>query len=195
MRILVDVAQQKKKHDLKHNCMRNAGVDLEIVPLPVGDYILENETISDVLRRKQVRGISVKKMDLLGSYKVSVDTKRDIQEAIGNICGKQHARFRDEVILAKNNGIKLYILVENEDNVSSLADLYRWENPRAKMQKWVTTPSGQRRKVRVSENATKGETLAKAMETMEDKYGCVFVFCRPEETGRKIMELLQNKEA
>lgn len=195
MKILIDTGQKENMHDLKHKYLKELGIELEVVPLPVGDYILVNDAVDDVLKRKNARGIKVKKMDLLGSYKVSVDTKRDIQEIVGNICGNQHDRFRDEVLLAKNNGIKLYILVENEDGVSCLSDLYRWENPRAKMQKWITTASGRRRKVPVSEKATKGETLAKAMKTMEDKYGCVFVFCRPEETGERILELLQMKEA
>ena len=192
MKILIDSGQKEERHDLKHKCLKELGIELEVVPLPVGDYILVNDAVDDVLKRKNARGIKVKKMDLLGSYKVSVDTKRDIQEIIGNICGNQHDRFRDEVLLAKNNGIKLYILVENEDGVSCLSDLYRWENPRAKMQKWITTASGRRRKIPVSEKATKGETLAKAMKTMEDKYGCVFVFCRPEETGERILELLKR---
>ena len=117
MKILVDTGQQKKKHDLKHACMERLGAELNVVPLPVGDYVLVDENVEDVLSRKKNRGIDVKKLDLLGSYKVSVDTKRDIQEAIGNICGSQHDRFRDEVILAQRNQIKLYILVENSDTL------------------------------------------------------------------------------
>lgn len=192
MRILVDKGQKKKKHDQKHSYMERLGAELIEVPLPAGDYIAENEKVADVIRRKNARGIPIKKMDLLGTYSVSVDTKRDIQEAIGNICGKQHDRFRDELILAQNNGIRLYVLVENEDSVSSLSDLHRWENPRAKIQKWVTTPSGQRRKVLLSPDATRGETLAKAMKTMEAKYGVTFCFCHPDETGKKILELLEE---
>ena len=40
MKILVDTGQQKKKHDLKHECMEKLGAELQIVPLPVGDYVL-----------------------------------------------------------------------------------------------------------------------------------------------------------
>lgn len=192
MRVLVDKGQKKKKHDLKHSHMERLGAELIEVPLPAGDYIAENEKVADVIRRKNARKIPIKKMDLLGTYDVSVDTKRDIQEAIGNICGKQHDRFRDELILAQNNGIRLYVLVENEDSVSCLFDLYRWENPRARVQKWITTPSGERRKIPVSKNPTTGETLAKAMKTMEAKYGVTFCFCHPDETGKKILELLEE---
>ena len=190
MKILVDTGQQKKKHDLKHECMEKLGAELQIVPLPVGDYVLVSGDVEDVLNRKKNRGIDVKKMDLLGSYKVSVDTKRDIQEAIGNICGPQHDRFRDEVILAQRNQIKLYILIENTDGVSTLDDLDTWENPRKKMKKWVSVADGGRKRVPVIQNATKGVSLAKAMRTMQEKYGVTFLFCKPEETGAKILELL-----
>ncbi len=190
MKILVDTGQQKKKHDLKHECMEKLGAELQIVPLPVGDYVLVSGDVEDVLNRKKNRGIDIKKMDLLGSYKVSVDTKRDIQEAIGNICGPQHDRFRDEVILAQRNQIKLYILIENTDGVSTLDDLDTWENPRKKMKKWVSVADGGRKRVPVSQNATKGVSLAKAMRTMQEKYGVTFLFCKPEEAGAKILELL-----
>lgn len=190
MKILVDTGQQKKKHDLKHECMEKLGAELQIVPLPVGDYVLVSGDVEDVLNRKKNRGIDVKKMDLLGSYKVSVDTKRDIQEAIGNICGPQHDRFRDEVILAQRNQIKLYILIENTDGVSTLDDLDTWENPRKKMKKWVSVADGGCKRVPVSQNATKGVSLAKAMRTMQEKYGVTFLFCKPEEAGAKILELL-----
>lgn len=190
MKILVDTGQQKKKHDLKHECMEKLGAELQIVPLPVGDYVLVSGDVEDVVNRKKNRGIDVKKMDLLGSYKVSVDTKRDIQEAIGNICGPQHDRFRDEVILAQRNQIKLYILIENTDGVSTLDDLDTWENPRKKMKKWVSVADGGRKRVPVSQNATKGVSLAKAMRTMQEKYGVTFLFCKPEEAGAKILELL-----
>lgn len=194
MKILVDTGQQKKKHDLKHACMERLGAELNVVPLPVGDYVLVDEKVEDVLNRKKHRGIDVKKLDLLGSYKVSVDTKRDIAEIIGNICGPQHDRFRDEVILAQRNQIKLYVLVENADGVSTLADLNRWENPRTKMKKWIRGADGSRKQVAVSPNATKGSTLAKAMRTMQEEYGVQFLFCRPEETGRKILDLLGAME-
>ena len=194
MKILVDTGQPKKKHDLKHACMERLGAELNVVPLPVGDYVLVDEIVEDVLSRKKNRGIDVKKLDLLGSYKVSVDTKRDIQEAIGNICGSQHDRFRDEVILAQRNQIKLYILVENSDGVSKLDDLDGWENPRAKMKKWIREADGSRKQGFVSPKATKGTSLAKAMRTMQEEYGVQFLFCRPEETGRKILDLLGAME-
>lgn len=188
--IVEDRGQQARKHEIKHRWFSENNINLLNMPLPVGDYILLTDTVEDVIKRKEKRGIPVKKMDFLGSYKICVDTKKDIQEIISDICGKQHERFRDECILAKNNGICLYILIENEDGIKCIDDLLLWDNPRAKMQKWVTTPSGQRRKVLKYPKATSGETLSKAMLTMEEKYDAKFLFCTPEEAGERILELL-----
>lgn len=188
--IIEDKGQQAKKHELKHQWFMDNKIDFIQAPLPVGDYILRNDVVTDVIKRKEKRGIPVKKMDFLGTYKICVDSKFSIQEIVSNICGKQHARFRDECILAKNNGIQLYVLVENADGVTSIDDLKSWENPRTKIQRWVTTPSGQKRKILKYPDATKGETLAKAMWTMEEKYGVKFLFCTPDEAGKRIIELL-----
>lgn len=192
MKLIEDKAQQVKKHILKNQYWKSHGVEVERLPLPCGDYILVNERVQDVIDRKTKRGVEIKKMDFLGTYTVAVDTKKDIQELIGDICGKAHERFRDECILAQNNGIKLYILVENEEEtfakgkvtnktVRSIADLYKWVNKRAFIWK-----NGKQ----VYPNATKGSTLAKACETMTAKYGVEFLFCQKNESGEKVIELL-----
>ena len=191
--IVEDKGQQDKKHETKHRWFDSHDIELLRAPLPVGDYILYTDVVADVIKRKMNRNIDVKKMDFLGSYKVSVDTKRDMQEIVGNICGKQHARFRDECILAQNNGIKLYVLIENTDGVKSIDDVFRWKNPRLhrynkiaymhNMGKWLNVALPKAK-------PTSGETLAKAMLTMQLKYGVEFLFCRPEDAGEKILELL-----
>ena len=45
------------------------------MPLPCGDYIIADDKVMDVINRKKERGIPVKKMDFLGTYNVTVDTK------------------------------------------------------------------------------------------------------------------------
>ena len=192
--IVEDKGQQAGKHENKHRWFESHDVELLQAPLPVGDYILYTDAVEDVIRRKAKRGVDLKKLDFLGSYKVCVDTKRDMQEIVGNICGKQHERFRDECILAKNNGVQLYVLVENEDNICCVTDVFFWENPRLKIRKWITMPSGQRRKILKYPDATKGETLSKAMTTMQDKYGVKFLFCHPDEAGERILQLLTAQE-
>lgn len=188
--IVEDKGQQAGKHENKHQWFDSHDVELLQAPLPVGDYILYTETVADVIRRKTKRGVDLKKLDFLGSYKVCVDTKKDMQEIVGNICGKQHERFRDECILANNNGIRLYVLVENTDGIQNIDDVSIWENPRAKILKWITTPSGQHMKVIRYPDATKGEILAKCMRTMQERYGVKFLFCHPDEAGEHILQLL-----
>lgn len=194
MIVIEDKAQQEGKHRLKHDYWDKTDICWQRFPLPVGDYILANEQVLDVIGRKQKRDIEVKKMDFLGTYKQSVDTKKDMQEIVGNICGQQHERFRDECILAQNNGIKLYVLIENTDGIRKLEDVFKWQNPRMhrynkiaymhRLGKWQNIPLPKAA-------PTNGQTLAKAMLTMQAKYGVEFHFCRPEEAGKRILELLE----
>ena len=195
MILISDKAQQKGKHLIKENWWRNNGIEVLYHPLPVGDYIIANDKVMDVINRKAARGIETKKMDFLGTYSVVCDTKKDIQELIGDICGKQHARFRDEAILAQNNGIKLYILVENKDGVNETRDLFKWQNPRMhrynkilymhKLGRWSNIPEPKA-------PPTGGVTLAKACLTMNLKYGVEFEFCTPNEAGKRVIELLEK---
>ena len=193
MLIIEDKGQQVGKHEMKHRWFDCHEVEILQAPLPVGDYVLANDKVLDVIQRKTRRNLELKKMDFLGSYKIAVDTKRDMQEIAGNICGRQHARFRDECILALNNGIRLYILVENEDEIRSLADVSDWQNPRLKRYEDVRHMHsiGRWQSIALPKaKPTSGETLMKAMQTMREKYGVEFLFCRPEEAGKKIVELL-----
>lgn len=167
--LLIDTRQQDKKHIKKDKYFEKIGIPTLRTKLPCGDY------------------------SLMQDMSVVVDTKRDIQEIIGNVCGKEHDRFRREMQLAQDNGIKMYVLIEDDGGyvdrkqtifnkpVTCIADLYNWRNPRAFIfqggkQKYPT--------------ATKGQTLAKALHTMEEKYGCTFVFCKSNDAGAKVLELL-----
>lgn len=193
MKIIEDKANKESQHEIKNRWWQINGIEVERYPLPVGDYILVTDKVQDVIDRKTKRGVDIKKMDFMGSYKVCVDTKKDIQELIGDICGKQHERFRDECMLAQNNGIKLYILVENtpliinerkgiySPFIDSLDNLNKFVNPRLFI--W-------RNGKQLYPTATKGITLKKACITMQNKYGVEFLFCRPGDSAQKIIELL-----
>lgn len=196
IKLIEDKGQVEKKHITKNQYWLKNGIAVQRYPLAVGDYILVNDKVQNVLDRKAKRGVEPKKMDFLGTYDICVDTKKDIQELIGDICGKQHERFRDECILAQNNGIQLIILVENEFEwiskakdiynkpVSSLDELFTWKNKRAFM--W-------RNGKQLYPNATKGATLARACLTMSKKYGVRFEFCTKAEAGAKVIELLKGE--
>jgi ribosome-associated protein len=197
MTIVEDMAQKEGKHIAKHEYWKKEGVEIKRLPLPVGDYVIYNDKVEEVVIRKEGRNIPVKKLDLLGTYSVTVDSKYGIEELCADICGPQHERFRDECILAQNNGIRLIILVENEGgpvckqkpnivnkDVNEVRDLAHWINPRL----FVRTRYGQK-----YPNAVRGLQLMKAVITMNLKYGVEFAFCRPGEAGKKILELLRQK--
>ena len=213
MILISDKGQQKGKHTTKEIYWQKQGIEVLTMPLPCGDYIIANEKVMDVINRKNERGIPVKKMDFLGTYDVTVDTKKDIHELVGDICGKQHARFRDECILAQNNGIKLYVLVQNagglikgtkdiyNPTIRNLDDLHRWRNPRLFEMKrtneiiryYRSSGNPIYKRVQKYPAATRGETLMKACMTMQKKYGVEFIFCSNSEQGTKVIELLQQE--
>lgn len=182
MTIIEDTNNKPGKHDMKNAYFQSHGVEVLRQRLPVGDYILVNSKVQNVLDRKSKRGIPVKMMDLLGTYDIAVDSKNSIQELCGDICGKSHDRFRDECILAANNGIKLIVLVENEDGITQLSELHKWVNPRL----FIRMRGGGQK----YPNATRGVSLMKACYTMMQKYGTVFIFCRPDQAGETISKIL-----
>lgn len=169
MIILEDSRQQHGKHNLKNKYFAEHGIEVRRTKLYVGDYTLP------------------------ANQSICIDTKKDIQELIGDICGKSHVRFREECIRAQEADVKLIILVENEAGyvdrkqtiynkvVCSVDDLFSWVNPRLFIWK------GGKQKY---PTATKGSVLAKCCSTMQEKYGVTFLFCRPEEAGEYIVHLL-----
>ena len=184
--ILEDMNNKPGKHETKHRIWEYNGIEIVRQRLPVGDYVLINDKMQDVFNRKEKRGIPVKMMDLLGTYGIAVDSKKDIQELVGDVCGKAHDRFRDECILAMNNGIKLYIVVENEDGITDLSELHRWVNPRL----WIRRGGKQ-----LYPTATRGVTLMKCCFTMQKKYSPLeFVFCAPGASPMVILDLLRGGE-
>lgn len=211
MTILEDEGQKQGFHYTKHSMWDYMGVEVVRMPLPVGDYVLLDERTKDVIDRKKKRNMKPKKMDFLGTYDVCVDTKYDILELVNDICGKQHERFRDECILAQNNGIKLFVLVENRGElipetkdifnptIKRLEDLHRWKNPRLFLMKRSSEVAYYKngkpvyKRVQRYPNATRGETLQKACMTMEKKYGVKFLFCRPDEAAEMVISLLTGK--
>ena len=113
-----------------------------------------------------------------------VDRKQNLIEVVSNVT-HDHNRFRNEMLRAQQNGIKIIFLVEHGDGVESLEDVIFWENPRLHKTRRV---NGQL--TEYITNATTGETLYKILRTIMRKYGCEFRFCTKEETGRKIVEIL-----
>ncbi len=107
---------------------------------------------------------------------ISVDTKENMQEIAANLVG-DHARFRQECLKAQEAGCHLYILVETEwENINSIDDVHLWYNSR----------------LIYSSKAVTGERLEKTMKTMQKKYGVRFMFCRPWESAKTIIRILNG---
>lgn len=149
MTIIEDTRQQKGKHALKLSHFEQNGIKVVRSKLPIGDYA------------------NIKDLSTI------VDTKKDIQEIIGNVI-QDHKRFVEECKLATESEIQLIILVENTNGVACINDLYGWYNWRLKK----------------SPKATTGRQLAKILTSMEYRYGVKFEFCHPNEAGAKVIELL-----
>lgn len=152
MVIIEDTRQQSGKHDIKHNWFVTHDISLVRSKLPFGDYA--------------------------PVPKISIDTKRDMDEIAGNICGKEHKRFINECKAARDAGCKLIILVENDLGISDVSQVHTWENPRSVY----------------SDGCIQGPRLQKAMETIQERYGVTFMFCSPEESAQRITELLNEQQ-
>ena len=108
---------------------------------------------------------------------ISIYTKENMDEIAMNICGSEHKRFINECKAAKAAGCSLVILVENTLGITDISQVHKWINPR----------------VVYSSKCVQGPRLQKAMETISERYGVRFLFCRPEDAGRIITEILDGK--
>lgn len=154
MIIQEDTRQKKDKHDVKHAYFQKAGIELLRCKLPFGDYAPVPP--------------------------VSIDTKENMEEIAGNICGgkAEHQRFIRECKAARDAGCQLIILVENTAGITRLSQVHTWKNPRSCY----------------SPNCVQGPRLQKAMETITDRYGVKFLFCAPSDAGKIIQEAIEKYE-
>lgn len=148
---LEDTRQQAGKHEVKHEWWADRGITLVRSKLAFGDYCRPPE--------------------------VAVDTKASIAELAMDI-DREHARFRRELIGARDAGVRLYVLVENDAGVTDLSSLALWTEPDAdfRLRKCI-----------------EGKRLAKACRTMSDRYGVMFLFCAPEDAARIVTEILEGR--
>lgn len=110
---------------------------------------------------------------LVHDQSLCIDRKHNLGEVCGNLC-QQHKRFKAEIERAAKLGIKLIFLVEHGGKIKTLEDVQAWKNPRLK-----TSPC-----------ALSGEGLYRRMLTIQNKYGVEWRFCRKQDTGKRICEIL-----
>lgn len=102
-----------------------------------------------------------------------IDRKQNLLELASNVIEK---RFHEELKRAHDHGIKIIFLIEHGRDINDLVDVLFWENPR----------------IKESPKCISGEHLFKCMTTMSDKYGVEWQFCKKSETGKRIIEILEE---
>ena len=174
MIILEDTRQQAEKHKLKHLWFKRNGIEVRRTKLYCGDYTLPTDQT------------------------VCIDTKKGMQEIYGDLVS-QHNRFKAEADRAYESGIRLIILIE-DDNVKDLEGVKNWRNPRyiryCKIKnahehgKMLNVPLAKKPPVN-------NVTLLKIMSTFGKEHHVEWAFCKPKDAGRRIIELLggQNEDA
>ena len=110
---------------------------------------------------------------LLENPMLTIDRKKSLQELCQNVV-QDHKRFTAELQRAKDVGVHVIVLVEHSSNIKTLSDVQHWVNPRLK----------------VSPLAVSGERLYKILLAISKKYNVDFQFCTKQETGKRIIELL-----
>lgn len=111
-----------------------------------------------------------------GKNEISVDRKQTLLEVCSNLC-QDHDRFIRECERAKEDGTHLVVLVEHGGKIKSIDDVAQWVNPRLKF----------------SPYAVSGRRLMRMMKTTAARHGIEWQFCRKDQTGRKIIEILSRE--
>jgi len=167
--IIEDTRNQPGKHKNIYAFCESNGVRIVRSKLTVGDYSLPtNQT-------------------------VCVDTKYGLQEVYGNLV-QDHDRFRRECVLAQELGIRLIVLVE-QDGIDGVYDVFLWKNPRYERYMFLKHghEAGRFLGTKLPKQAPiDSARLQTMMETMSQKYGVEWQFCRKSETGLRICEILMG---
>ena len=132
--------------------------------------------ISSYLYRHKIP-YTVRKLDV-GDYmleggSVTVDRKQGLEEVSRNLLNPaDKKRFWNEVRLAHRMGIKLVVLVEDSTHQSK-ESIRGWKS---------------------SYSPANGAALLRQMERLKRSYGVLFYFCHKRSTGRRIVQLLSEKD-
>jgi len=164
--IQVDSRENKNEHVL--NQLKELGCNFVNSKLYVGDYTL------------------------LHKQDICIDRKASLLELANNICNSDnHQAFKNELMRAKESNIKLYILIEDE-YIYNLDGVKYFKCPTYKSTQYKTVDGARvlAHKKGDKRSQVNFETLGKAMKTMEEKYGCEFLFAKKKDFGKKILWLL-----
>ena len=119
-----------------------------------------------------------KKLDI-GDYMMDgqpgliVDRKQSLQEIATNLLSPDKRRFYNEVRKAHDDGVRLVILCEHGGEIRTFNDIRNWKNKYGQ----VT-----------------GRKLQDAVFSLEMAYHVPVLFCDKRSTGRRIIEILTEKD-
>ena len=130
----------------------------------------------------------------LDNPRLVIDRKKDLQEICGNVT-QQHERFQMELIRAREAGINIVILCEHGHGIECLEDIFFWDNPRRKDHMYRNV-NGKPKRIYLPphKRATSGHQLYRSLSTIQERYNVTFEFCKPSETGQRIVEILSKGE-
>ena len=166
--LYVDTRQQAGKHEAKERWWAEHGVPTMRTTLPFGDYARDGSN-------------------------VSIDTKRSVDEIAQNV-GREHDRFCRELKKARDEGWRLVVLIEDGRYIDRRR-LSTWTNthcvkcPR-KYKQWCEPKRPGKCFRHGTRKPVQGPSLLKTLNTMEQRYGVFFEFCKPQDTARRVCELL-----
>lgn len=169
MTILEDSRNKPQKHkNIQAFCAAN-GIRIVRTKLAVGDYTLPTD------------------------QRVCIDTKQDMGEVYNNLV-QSHDRFARECDLAQQLGIRLVVLIE-DDNVRCLDDVHKWRNPRYQRYMMLKAGHEQGRWLGTKlppKPPVDSPRLEQMMRSFAEHHGCEWQFCRKSETGLRICEILTD---
>ena len=151
-------------------------------------YLIEHG--HEIVRSKMYVGDISKLTD----QSVCIDLKgMGLQEVYSNLV-QQHERFKAECIRAQNASIRLIILVE-EDGITDLDGVTTWDNPR--IRQYADLVMAHSRGKRLSKKLPSrppisSQRLCNMMRVMSARYGVEWQFCRKEDAGKRVVEILQG---
>lgn len=121
----------------------------------------------------------VKKLDcgdymLDGQPNITVDRKQSLEETSRNLMNRSDAsRFWREVRRAHKQGIQLVVLIESGRTVRNINEVVRWKS---------------------RYSPVTGRRLIDEMIRCEMAYGVVWRFCDKRSTGKRIIEILTDRQ-
>ena len=220
--IIQDTRENAEYRDSRVDYFITQGYKVELKKLDIGDYAIkgkpdrvvdfkmniqemigniQDSTISkskikrNVARMCENYGVPEEKASMIYDTIIADDLVVDVEPMLQELCEDagfepmqclhirnlyraHRTRLHRLLVKAKRRGVKLYFLIANTDRVKDLESLKEWKNPR----------------LRISPKAMTGERLAKAMQTISERYGAEFIFTTPEEQGEMILKILEGED-